>query len=266
MGIFTTSMVIKVVSYSGLYSWEPQDNSVGALTEARFKDIDMADIFTMFSFDLSAARSSQLTADINNLTLPTGSLSNKLTELDNIVIPTLTHERISDNYIGRLSIPALGIEDSLYWTGDDFLLRRDYRGRDSVAGELYLDGRSPGNLFRLDNLINGHNMQNGTKFGRLKNVLMHEGPVHVFIKEHLTNRMFIYELFAAHRVHSNNTGVHLRFSSTFARNFYYQRVVENSLIATTITDFSSPILTLNTCDNTLVDGHFLVFAILVEWR
>ena len=184
-----------------------------------------------------------------------------------IALPNFPHYNVNEHYIGRLVIPALGVCHALYFTGDDFFLRRDWQGRPNVAGELYIDGRSTGNLFRLDNLINGHNMNNGSKFGRLHNLRDVDGPVHVFINEYSTGRTFIYEVFAARVVRAEDTGVHLNFSSAFVRQQYYQTQIDNSFFPRPETfDHTAPILTLNTCDNTIRDGHLLVFAVLIGWE
>jgi len=183
-----------------------------------------------------------------------------------IPLPEFIHENINEHYIGRIEIPALGISDAVYFSGDDFFLRRDWRGRSNNAGELYIDGRSSGNLFRLDNLINGHHMNNGTKFGRLQNIRHAGDVVYVFINEYTTNRTFIYEVFAARVVRAQDTGVHLNFSSAFVRQHYYQTQIDNSILPRTVIDFTSPILTLNTCDTAMNNGHFLVFAVLIGWE
>ena len=184
-----------------------------------------------------------------------------------IDIPSIVHGNRNDNFVGTLYIPALAIKDSVFWTGDDFYLRRDYRGRNSAAGELYIDGRLTNNLMASDILINGHNMNNGTKFGRLRRVVEHDhsAPMHMFIKEYPSGRVFVYEIFAAQIVHSSATGVHLNFSSDFARNFYYREWWRNSLISTLESDFNNPVITLNTCDSTINGGHLLVFAIMIMW-
>ena len=182
-------------------------------------------------------------------------------------LPVFEHVNVNEHYIGRLEIPALSISEAVYFSGDDFYLRRDWQGRPSNAGELYIDGRSTGNLFRLDNLINGHSMNTGRRFGRLHNLRNVEGPVFIFINEYTTGRTFIYEIFAARVVRAQDTGVHLNFSSAFVRNQYYQTQIDNSFFNGDLDiDLSGPVLTLNTCDNSLRDGHLLVFAALIGWE
>ena len=184
-----------------------------------------------------------------------------------IDIPSIVHGNRNDNFVGTLYIPALGIKDSVFWTGDDFYLRRDYRGRNSAAGELYIDGRLTNNLLAPDLLINGHNMNNGTKFGRLRRVVDHDHstPMYMYIQEYPSGRVFVYEIFAAQIVHASATGVHLNFSSDFARNFYHREWWRNSLISTREPDFNNPIVTLNTCDSTINGGHLLVLAVMIMW-
>ena len=182
-------------------------------------------------------------------------------------IPTIVHRNMNDNFVGTLYIPALNILDSVFWTGDDFYLRRDYRGRVSQAGELYIDGRQTNNLLSPDILINGHNMNNGAKFGRLRNVLAHDHtiPMYMYIKEYPTNRIFVYRIFAAQIVSASATGVHFHFSNDFSRNFYYREWWRNSLINAPEPNFNNPIITLNTCDRTVNEGHLLVFAVMLKW-
>ena len=184
-----------------------------------------------------------------------------------IDIPVITHGNMNDNFVGTLYIPALEIKDSLFWTGDDFYLRRDFRGHNSSAGELYIDGRLSNNLLAPDLLINGHNMNSGAKFGRLRRVVNHDHstPMFMFIKEYPSGRIFVYEIFAAQIVHSSATGVHLHFSSDFTRNFHYRERWRNSLITTNEPDFNNPIVTLNTCDNSIDGGHLLVYAVMRMW-
>ena len=188
-------------------------------------------------------------------------------DLSTIQIPDIVHGNINDNFVGTLVIPDLDISDSLFWTGDDFFLRRDYRGHNSSAGELYIDGRLSKNLLSSDLLINGHNMHNGTKFGNLKRVLRYDHfmPIYMFIKEYPSDRVFIYEIFAAQIIHESETGLHLNFSNDFSRNFYYRNWWRNSLICTPEPNFNNPIVILNTCDSTINGGHLLVFAVMLMW-
>ena len=184
----------------------------------------------------------------------------------NISTPEFMHVQVNEHYIGRLVIPALDISEPVYYSGDDYYLRRDWRGRQNNAGEFFIDGRSSGNLFRLDNLINGHNMTNNTKFGNLHNIKnMPADTVYVFFNEYKTGRTFTYEIFAARTVSAADTGVHLNFSSSFVRQKYYETQIDNSILMRRDVDFSSSILTLNTCDNNIRDAHFLVFCVLIGW-
>lgn len=203
--------------------------------------------------------------DSNKVPLKVVNSSNKGNNPLNIVTPEFVHDHINENYLGQLSIPSLGIVDSFYFSGDDYYLRKNWQGKNSNAGELYIDGRSSGNLFRLDNLINGHNMNNLTKFGKMKNIIGKNETVYVFLNEYTTGKTFIYKVFAANVVLAEETGVRLNFSSSFVRQAYYQQQIDKSVIASEAVDLSAPILTLNTCDNTLETGHLLIFATLVGW-
>lgn len=183
-----------------------------------------------------------------------------------IKVPKLEHTGVNEDYIGRLSIPQLNIEDGLYYSGDDYYLRTSKIGKPNIAGELYIDGRSPGDLFQMDNLINGHSMKNGTKFGTLLNIDQINEPVYIFINDYDSNKTFIYEVFSVNLVDNKDSGIYLSFGSLYERSIYYQKLVDSSKITTNISDFSNNILTLNTCDYDIKDGHLIVSAILKGWK
>jgi sortase B len=176
----------------------------------------------------------------------------------------LNHSKINRDYVGVLAIPQLGIEDTLYFSNSDYYLTHDYLGNKNKAGEIYIDGRSTGNLFAADNLINGHSMNNGAKFGKLPRIFKMEENVYIYILDYRTGRTFMYEVFAANIVSNNNSGVMINFNSSYERILYYKSLKAQSVLHSNTNDFTPNIITLNTCDYSLENGHLLVSAILVR--
>lgn len=244
----------------------------GVTVQAKFSEFDANDFATMYSFDQKAVNlkfSNEVVMQSDTTATVFDKANNKspsYIDSDVLVIPDISDGKINDNYLGRFAIPALGIEDSVYFTGDDYYLKRDYNGNSSSAGELYIDGRCTGNLFKLDNLINGHSMNNGTKFGKLKNIRNQADPVYMYFKEYKTGRVFVYKVFSANLVSNQDTGVYLSFGSYFERNLYYNKMKDSSLFKSSAVDTSNNILTLNTCDYNVKDGHLLVSGVLIGWR
>ncbi len=62
----------------------------------------------------------------------------------------------------RLNYPVMQSEDNSYY------LRRMPDGTSNMAGSLFLDCRSSGDLSDLNSVIYGHNMKNGTMFSTLE--------------------------------------------------------------------------------------------------
>lgn len=230
---------------------------------ASLPSLTVKDFEVLYSFNQNFNR-----ASLGELTqeelMKVTSISNKIEPA--YEVPELEHIGINPNYIGRLAIPALGIEDSVYFSGDDYYLNNDRKDKANKAGELYIDGRSPGNLFALDNLINGHSMNNGTKFGNLKYIVRQTEPVYIYIKDYASERTFIYEVFAANLIDNENSGVYLTFNTSYERSLYYRKLKSTSLIKSDIDNFASNILTLNTCDYNIKNGHLLISAVLKGWR
>lgn len=67
-------------------------------------------------------------------------------------------------YIENTSInyPVVQCEDNEYY------LRRNIKGEDNLSGTLFLDYRNESDMSYGNNIVYGHNMQNGTMFGSLK--------------------------------------------------------------------------------------------------
>ena len=108
----------------------------------------------------------------------------------------------SPDYIGWLNIPNTEISyPAMYLEGDnDFYLHRLPDGTKNFAGSLFLDGNSTG--INSENLIiYGHNMKNGSMFGRLKKFTNKEYfDAHPYIELHTEHGVRFYIIFSVRKV------------------------------------------------------------------
>lgn len=262
MGLIIT-LAILIYSYMTMENSYLRTEVTSQIETASLPSLTVKDFEALYSFNQSFNRASLGELSQEELMKVT-SISTRV-DID-YEVPELEHVGVNPNYIGRLSIPALQIEDSLYFSGDDFYLNNDRNGKANKAGELYIDGRSSGNLFALDNLVNGHSMNNETKLGKLKYIVRETEPVFIYIKDYASGRTFIYEVFATNLIDNENSGVYLTFNTSYERSLYYRKLKSTSLIKSDVDDFTPNILTVNTCDYNIKNGHLLVSAVLKGWR
>ncbi len=82
--------------------------------------------------------------------------------------------------IGWIRIPDTNIDYPIVQCGDnDFYLKHDFYGQESVAGSIYLDFESQGDFEGRNNILYGHNMKNGSMF---KDVVRYKDEE--YFKEH----------------------------------------------------------------------------------
>lgn len=95
----------------------------------------------------------------------------------------------------KISYPVMFLEGD-----NDFYLHRLPDGTDNFAGSLFLDGNSTG--INTENLIiYGHNMKNGSMFGRLKKFIDKEYfDEHPYIELHTEHGVRFYLIFSVRKV------------------------------------------------------------------
>lgn len=76
---------------------------------------------------------------------------------------------INPDIVGWLEIPALEISYPVVQAGDNSTyLKRTFYGNKNDAGCIFMDFRNDPGLTDRNTILYGHNMKNGTMFGRLK--------------------------------------------------------------------------------------------------
>ena len=86
--------------------------------------------------------------------------------------------KINSDFSAVIYIPALGINYPVVRSKDnEDYLHRPFEGKNNFAGAIFLDYNANGNYDQSNTFIFGHNMKNGSMFGKLKYFLKEEGLV-----------------------------------------------------------------------------------------
>lgn len=86
--------------------------------------------------------------------------------------------KINSDFSAVIYIPALGINYPVARSKDnEDYLHRTFEGKNNFAGAIFLDYNANGNYDQSNTFIFGHNMKNGSMFGKLKYFLKEEGLV-----------------------------------------------------------------------------------------
>lgn len=110
------------------------------------------------------------------------------------------YRNINSDNAGWLIIPCLDLSYPVMFSGDnEYYQHRDSRGKYAFQGSLYIDMYSSPEFSSANTVIYGHNMLNGTMFGRLWHIVYRnaaeEDPYFWIITEDGTYRYMIFSAF-----------------------------------------------------------------------
>lgn len=157
---------------------------------------------------------------------------------------------VNSDIVGWLRIRALDISYPVVQGKDnDYYLHRTFEKTDNFAGCLFVNSYNMGDFTDQNTIIYGHNMKNGSMFGKLKNFSDPE----VFKKSRyfwifMPDFIYQYRIFSASVV--DKTGLTYQISFTddefdqFISRAYSNSVVDNQGVTVTKED---RIVTLSTC-------------------
>lgn len=157
---------------------------------------------------------------------------------------------VNSDIVGWLRIRALDISYPVVQGKDnDYYLHRTFEKTDNFAGCLFVNSYNMGDFTDQNTIIYGHNMKNGSMFGKLKNF----NDPEVFKKSRYfwiftPDFIYQYRIFSASVV--DKTGLTYQISFTddefdqFVSRAYSNSVVDNQDVTVTKED---RIVTLSTC-------------------
>ena len=172
---------------------------------------------------------------------------------------------------GWLRIPGTVIDYPVMFTPEEpeYYLRRDFEGRESLSGTLFMDGACPpeGDFC----LIYGHNMKNGAMFGsliRYADAAFYEAhPTILFDTLYETREYTVFAAFYSQVLPEDGSNAFRYYNYTdlsdpevFAD--YVEQVRRVSLIDTELRPvWGDALITLSTCSYHAGDGRFVVVAV-----
>ncbi|MBQ9740194.1 MAG: class B sortase, partial [Kiritimatiellae bacterium] len=164
-----------------------------------------------------------------------------------------------------LNIPDI-LDLPVVYKDNDYYLKRDFYKQKNTAGTIFLDENHPFKEKAQNLLLHGHNMKDGTMFGRLTQYIYDKTYIknHPFINLSTLWRKEQYVIFAILDVSLNpkdetffNYFTHNTFSSDAEFTSYIRQLQLRSMVAIPIdVDPSDALLTLSTC----LEDHRLVIV------
>lgn len=184
---------------------------------------------------------------------------------------------ISDNVKGFLEIPACGIHmPVVQGTDNEYYLTHTYDDRKNKAGSIFMDYRCTMTAdYTSPNIVlYGHNQEDGTMFGRLKNFknnvdFYQRNPSFSFNTEYGVNQYVIFGYFVTnvYEKHDSNGEVfhyhdYIETMSDENTFLWYMAKVEerNQIISPVDVSFGDNLMVLSTCSNEYSDSRFVVLA------
>ncbi|MCC8051585.1 MAG: class B sortase [Clostridiales bacterium] len=163
-------------------------------------------------------------------------------------------EALSEQYpdcIAWIQIPAVDISYPVMQSEDnDYYLHRAPDGSYLFAGSIFMDYQNEASFLDDNTLIYGHNMRNGSMFGKLKQLndpdVLDSCP---YFWIYTPDAEYLYRIFSIHSAAINGE----TFTIQFADQEYYVEWVSDMADASDLdtgaeVDAGSPVVTLSTCN------------------
>lgn len=161
---------------------------------------------------------------------------------------------INSDVKGWLIIEKLNISYPIMQSeNNEYYLKKNIYKENSISGSLFLDYRN--NAFQDDNtIIYGHNMKNGTMFGKLDNIKNGKLGTDIAILIYTENKIYKYKVFSTYEINPRDFKINEKITDLIEKSeIDFKKNI----------DTSSKYLTLYTCTNTSIK-RIIVHAVLEE--
>ena len=160
-------------------------------------------------------------------------------------------KEINEEVVGWLYIPSLDISYPIvHGTDDDYYLHRTFKRENIFAGSIFVEAKNSGDFQDPNTIVYGHNMKDGSMFGRLSRLTSedkYKDDPYIWI---LTpDQNYQYEMFSLH-VTAVDSSVYTLFTGTDHRFITWALDMQSqSKAELTKQKFSldSKVITLSTC-------------------
>lgn len=161
--------------------------------------------------------------------------------------------------IDTINYPIVQTEDNAYY------LNHTFKKTDNIAGSIFLDCDTKPNFTETNSVIYGHNMKNGSMFGKLNQFYKEETyEKSKYFWVYTEDLYYKYEIFSCTEVGAISESYQKQFETKWEFEDYLKRMQENSIIKTnTKLSSADKIVTLSTCTASS-DVRFVVQGKLVR--
>lgn len=179
-------------------------------------------------------------------------------------------ETVNSDVTGWIYIPALDIDYPVVQGADnEYYLTRTFEKKENKAGAIFMDCGANAQMTDYNTLVYGHNMKNGSMFGKLKNFQRNESLCEElpYIFYFTKNKSYKY-LIVSYYVTVDGSDSYFIPGTEEAYEKYKELVLKNAVhdCGQEIPE-NEPMLTLSTCyGNAGGEQRFLVHGILAEVR
>ena len=142
-----------------------------------------------------------------------------------------------------------------------------FEGKSNSAGTLFVDYKNTGDFDEENTFIHGHNMKNGSMFGRLRKFrdssYRTENPYFSIYTP--DGRELVYEVFAVCVVKDTSQTYDREYENTQEFQEYLNYVKKSALYNTGVeVTADSKIVSLSTCTNVTDDERLVVHGVMIE--
>ncbi|WP_170829387.1 class B sortase [Acidaminobacter hydrogenoformans] len=176
---------------------------------------------------------------------------------------------INPDFMGWLRVPGTNIDYPYVRGGDnDYYLKRDFYGKYSEAGTLFMDYRNLGSFNDQHTLIYGHNMKNKSMF----HSLTYYHDFEFFEENQVIELSGLYEtrtfkIFSVYEISADDYAFTLDFESSDQYQDYLEALNRLSLHSQKQAFTADPgqkLLTLVTCSYGVNNGRTIVHAVEIK--
>ncbi|MBR1849136.1 MAG: class B sortase [Lachnospiraceae bacterium] len=176
----------------------------------------------------------------------------------------------NEDTIGWVYVGACDISYPIVQTGDnDFYLTNTFEKQVNSSGAIFADFENSSDFTDYNTFVYGHNMKNGSMFGKLKKLyredtLWGEDPYfYIFLKDGTVKKYYIFSYY----ITTDDSDSYTQPLTEDAMTYYMEKVKSRSSRSVDISDYAdgTPIVSLSTCSGRAGGNQrLLVHGILCE--
>lgn len=192
--------------------------------------------------------------------------------LENLKTPVVdisALSKINSDFSGWLYLPDTDISyPVVYGDDNEFYLHNTFEKKANASGAIFLDADNKDGFVDKNSIIYGHNMKNGSMFGKLRSFTDQD-----YVRKHpyfwivTAEGSYLYEIFAVYKTDASSSTYQIEFDSS--KNFmdYIKMCMDHSYYKNDlIFNKQDSIVTLSTCTNASDQERLVVQGKRIEER